>query len=95
MSIAFHPAALRELEEVSAYYEERLPGLGSQFLDEMQALLGTLDDNPLIGRPGCHQTRSMPLPRFPFLVVYRVNGTRLVVLALAHYRRRPGYWGGR
>jgi hypothetical protein len=33
--------------------------------------------------------------RFPYLVVYREVSTGLQVIAVAHGRRRPGYWKNR
>jgi hypothetical protein len=35
------------------------------------------------------------LKRFPFGIIYRIDGDTLRVLALAHRRRRPGFWRGR
>ena len=95
MSIKFHPAASRELSDIAAYYEERCPGLGDEFLDELKALMLNLDENPRIGVQGEHRTRKALMGRFPFAVIYRQDGDELAVVALAHYRRRPGYWKNR
>jgi hypothetical protein len=40
-------------------------------------------------------TRRLVLRRFPFAIVYRLAGEFVLVLAIAHMRRRPGYWRGR
>jgi hypothetical protein len=37
----------------------------------------------------------LPLRRFPFGLVYRVDGSRLRIVALAHRRQRPRYWASR
>jgi hypothetical protein len=39
--------------------------------------------------------RRFLLPRFPFAVAYVIRGDDVLVLAIAHTRRRPGYWRGR
>ncbi len=49
MRIELHPAALRELTESAAYYENKIPGLGTDFLSEFRQALSLFDKNPEIG----------------------------------------------
>jgi hypothetical protein len=42
--------------------------------------------------PGWHSALSH---RFPFFVVFRETDIRIEIVAIAHGRRRPGYWLGR
>ncbi|MDQ3776111.1 MAG: type II toxin-antitoxin system RelE/ParE family toxin [Pseudomonadota bacterium] len=42
-----------------------------------------------------YATRRFMLPNFPFSIVYRVQQDAVEVVAVAHHRRRPGYWRGR
>ncbi len=46
----------------------------------------------MIVEPDIHKAG---LKRFPFHVIYRATGTQIIVLAVAHQRRRPAYWMGR
>jgi hypothetical protein len=46
---------------------------------------------PMAGR----RIRKWALRRYPFCLFYVVLGARLVILAAAHVRRRPGYWRSR
>ena len=39
-----------------------------------------------------HGTRRFLLRRYPYNLIYRVEPTRLVIVAVAHAHRRPGYW---
>jgi len=49
--------------------------------------------NPaLYPRIGDVDIRKATLKRFPFHVIYRAEPTHIVVLAIAHHRRRPAYW---
>ena len=50
---------------------------------------------PLTGTPASKRTRRMFLKDFPFALVYRPDDVGIVVFALAHHARRPGYWRGR
>ena len=47
---------------------------------------------PYIGSPYKHGTRRVFPTKFPFSVVYAVRETEIVILAVAHFKRRPGYW---
>ena len=49
MRTVFHPAASRELVEIAVYYDRELPGLGSDFLNELDRVLSLLAENPQLG----------------------------------------------
>lgn len=95
MRIEFHPAALQELIDSARYYENRLPGLGTDLKSEVDRSLVRLSDNPGIGAVVEAPYRRLLLDRFPFSVIYRAEEPTLRILAVAHQRRRPGYWKGR
>ena len=95
MTAGFHPLADRELTEAAAFYEARAAGLGSRFLDDADAALRVLGAHPALGRPLSATIRSLPFRRFPYSLVYEINAGRIVILAVAHQRRRPQYWTGR
>lgn len=50
---------------------------------------------PEIGMPTPGPARKLPLGKFPYTLVYRVQGDVITVIALAHQSRMPGYWKGR
>ncbi|MBL0943351.1 MAG: type II toxin-antitoxin system RelE/ParE family toxin [Hydrogenophaga sp.] len=91
----FHPEALRELQEQVAYYEQQSPGLGERFLAQVEAAARIAVAMPGVGSPYRHGTRRVFPKDFPHSVVYRMVGYRLVILAIAPFRRKPGYWGTR
>lgn len=86
-----------EARVASQWYESRQPGLGRAFLDEYERVL-----TDILGRPLFHpransprsrrEIRSAVLSGFPFSVIYEVKPAELLVLAVAHHRRRPNYW---
>ncbi len=95
MRIEFHPATGHELTDSAEYYESKLPGLGVDFLGEFRRLLDLLNENPEIGAVVEAPYRRVVLNRFPFSLVYRIKGSALRIVAVAHQRRKPGYWRGR
>ena len=92
ISARFHPDAARELQEQAAYYEQQNPGLGFRFLAEVQAAVLLAESMPGVGSPYQHGTRRVFPRNFPYSVVYRTLNNHLLVLAIAPFRRKPGYW---
>jgi len=92
MVVEFHQAASEELVAASSFYEERRLGLGDELADEIAEVCLLLSEYPTIGRWVDDVHRSVPLRRFPFVLFYRVRGTVVQIIAVAHKRKRPGYW---
>jgi plasmid stabilization system protein ParE len=94
-SLRLHPAAQRELDEATAYYDAESEGLGDAFLDEVEHAFGQILAFPEASPIGQPPVRVKILLAFPYSVHYAVEGDALHVLALAHQSRRPFYWRGR
>ena len=93
MRTFYQPAALEEFREAIIWYGEVAGQRQAEALDrEISAKLALLKDHPLIGTPGVGGSRWMPLRRFPYTLHYRVVGDVIDILAVAHQKRRPGYW---
>jgi plasmid stabilization system protein ParE len=88
----FHPDAEAELEDASLFYESRMPGLGKSFAAEVRRTIYLIREFPDAGSPIGHTRRRVLVARFPYSVVYRRDPDSVVIVALAHQRRRPGYW---
>lgn len=95
MAIEFHPEAEEEFIEVARYYEARVPGLGSRFIDELEALETLLAERPAIGEQIDEKFRRAVFRKFPISLIYAVEETGIWVVAVAHQRRLPGYWRDR
>ena len=95
MRIEFHTAALQEIIDYARYYENKLQGLGADFTSELHRLLALLNENPEIDAVLEASYRRLLFDRFPFVLIYRTKGATLRILAVAHQRRKPGYWKGR
>ena len=87
------PAAA-EFSEAVRWYESRRPGLGGEFFDRVAATLSLIRANPEIGSTVSSdgRTRRTLVPRFPYQVIYRLRPDDIVIVAIAHLKRRPGYW---
>ena len=91
------PAASEEFAAAVQWYEEERPGLGADFFDAIAATTARIQDHPEIGVPisSDERTRRAFVSRFPYQVVYRLMGDEIVIVAIAHLKRRPGYWKDR
>ena len=93
MRIAFTGPALREAEEAALWYWERSGDrVRAHLLAEIERARKTLLRQPGIGTPGVRGTRKLLLDRFPYTLVYRIDGDTVRVLAFMHQSRRPDYW---
>jgi plasmid stabilization system protein ParE len=91
----FLSPAEEEMTEAALFYESRSGGLGSDFLDDVQQAVDRLSDYPHSGEPIDSGLKRTLLHRFPFSLIYAVEQTGIVIVAVAHHGRAPGYWRSR
>jgi toxin ParE1/3/4 len=93
--VRFHRAASTEAAAAVRWYNERVAGLGEDFRTELIAGIERIAEKPLTWPSSVYdrRTRSYLLSRFPYSIVYvpGVDGG-VTIAAIAHVRRRPGYW---
>jgi len=92
MRVEFHPKASEELETSSGFYEEKIAGLGNEFLNEVERMIQVLNDTPMLGIELANPFRRAVLRRFPFSLIYTAEENVLWVVAVAHHKLKPGYW---
>jgi len=90
--IAFHPAAIEEGVAAAHWYRLRSRRAAERFVKEITRALDRIADAPQRWPAGPNGTRKVRLPCFPFRIIYRDTGETLQILAIAHAKRRPGYW---
>ena len=68
-----------------------------EFFDAVASTISLIERNPQIGTTvsADGHTRRVLVARFPYQVVYRLRTTEMVIVAIAHMKRRPGYWKNR
>jgi plasmid stabilization system protein ParE len=94
LRVQFHPEAKEEFAEAALWYERQRRGLGAEFRAAVRKGARDIGDNPeaWLPWPDLPGVRSIPLRRFPYVLPYACENERAVVLAVAHAKRRPGYW---
>ena len=91
----FLSPAEEEMTEAALFYESGSGGLGSEFLDDVQRAIDRLSDYPHSGEPIDSGLRRTLLHRFPFSLIYAIERNVIVIVAVAHHGREPGYWRSR
>lgn len=94
-SVRIHPAALEEAEAATEWYGRRSMRAAGMFLDELDRAIERIGDHPGQFPEYVFGTRRMVLQRFPYLVFFRETAVAVEIIAVAHGRRRPGYWRDR
>ena len=97
MRVEFHPEANLELIAAHAWLEGEGAGLGGALARRVEHVLARLRRLPHSGPPVrlrfVHaDVRQIVVPKFQYLLIYRVKGEVIQVIAIAHMRRKPGYW---
>lgn len=93
MRISFNSEALAEAEEATRWYRDNGGTSPSRaFADELRRVVELAAEQPGIGAPGQHGTARLYFKRFPYTLIFRIQGSSLRVIAVAHQSRRPGYW---
>lgn len=90
--IELHPEAIAEARDARQWYEERSSVAANAFMAELDLAIDRICESPNRWATYFHGTRRYLLIRFPFLVVYRESKDKLQVIAIAHGKRKPGYW---
>jgi len=74
------------------WYRERSPQAAEAFVNELCRAIEQISDHPKLYFVSEFGTRRILLRKFPYLVVFRETANGIEVIAVAHGRRRPGYW---
>jgi toxin ParE1/3/4 len=93
MRVRFNEHAEQELDAASDYYLLIDPNLSDELISKSKKATSVLLQFPLAGsRIARGGFRRILLDRFPYQLIYRVESDEIVVYAVAHQKRRPGYW---
>ena len=85
--------AEEELKAAADYFEDKRPGLGLALEERIREALQKIQRNPGL-YPFYKKTpfQKCLVDQFPYLVFYREYDQHISIVAVAHGRRRPGYW---
>ncbi len=92
MKYAFHPEARLEYREAAIFYETRRSGLGATFTREIETVIERIFAAPDRFSFIEQDVRRCLAHVFPYGVLYTFEHDSILIIAVAHASRRPGYW---
>jgi len=92
LALIIRPAALAELDDAAAWYENQQTGLGQDLVAEVQRVLDTIANHPQRYPIAAGDIREAPVSRFPYCIYYRVRPHQIAVIAVFHTSRDPSIW---
>ncbi len=95
MRVRFLDTARSELNETIEYYDAQAANLGQDFADEVRQATIRIARFPTAWQVSSQRTRRCLLERFPYALIYAVRDEEILIVAVAHQHRKPGYWKSR
>jgi toxin ParE1/3/4 len=95
LAYVYHPAAEAEYHEAIQYYRNVRPELGQVFVREIESAVERARVFPTRHPRISGELRRVLTRRFSYMVVFEILNDRILVWAVAHTRREPGYWKSR
>jgi toxin ParE1/3/4 len=92
MRAVLHAEAEEELTEAALYLERERRGAGERFFDAFYVARDFIELHPRAGRPVDFAARAFDIAGFSYDLIYTQWKDELYIVAIAHHRRRPGYW---
>ena len=93
--VEIHPDALLEADAGVAWYLERSLGAAERFFAEVERAIEAILEAPERWPLHLHGIRRYLLYKFPYGSIYQASGSAVRIYAVAHMKRRPGYWKAR
>ncbi len=95
MNSEFLLEAEEEFREATRYYETKAPGVGVAFVAEVRRAVRWIIENPYAAVAVGSGIRSKILNNFPYNIFYAIEPDLILIVAVAHQKRRPRYWKAR
>ncbi len=91
-SVLFLKNAETEFYEAIKFYNQERPGLGYEFAVQIDIAVRHIINFPDAWPILSGNTRKCVISRFPFCILYLIENTKIIIVAVMHMKRRPGYW---
>lgn len=91
-NLVVRPEAHKDIKDATRWYERERPGLGRQFVSELDRLFGRILENPGQFPKVDQEIHRALLHQFPYEIYFRLMQENVRVLAVVHQRRHPDIW---
>ena len=91
-NVTFHPGASDDYAAAYCWYYDRGPTLAANFESEVERGVRLISQNPSRWPRFDNRRRRFIVRKFPYSIIYEHHGEEVIILAVAHGKRRPNYW---
>lgn len=91
-TVEYHSGAQADFDESLNWYLSRSAGAAVGFVTAVDDAIERISEAPGRFSLTCGECRYCAVRRYPFRIVFREEADRLVIIAVAHAKRRPAYW---
>ncbi len=84
-----------ELIEAAEWYELSSAKIAVELSDEFRKGLMKIKNNPYQSQILRSNYRKVNLYKFPYKIVFTIEGNEIIIVAFAHHKRKPGFWENR
>lgn len=95
MRFDFHPEALAEYQQAALFYASRQDDLDLRFINSVEQAIRRIIKTPEIHRFIEADVRRCLTKVFPYAVLFTVEQDYVLIVAVMHCHREPGYWRNR
>lgn len=95
MKYVFHPAALTEYSEAVEFYAERRVEIAQKFINAVENTIFKIVEYPTRWPVIDEDIRRCLMRKFPYGILYTIEDNFILILAVMHCSREPGYWKDR
>ena len=92
MKYKFHPDALEEYREAAIWYANREPAVAQQFVASIEDAIYRVVDSPTRWRVIDEDVHRCITHLFPYAILYTIEYDFILIVAVMHFSREPGYW---
>ena len=93
IAVKFHRLAAQELRDADSWYQKREAAIAGRFLNAVDAAAIRIGEDPDSLPIERRHFRAISVRRFPYRLIFeRLSADQVLVVAVAHTSRRPGYW---
>jgi len=92
MKYKFHPDALEEYREAAIWYANREQEIGLRFIANIEDAIHRVVETPTRWRIIDEDVRRCLVHLFPYAILYTIEDNFILIVAVMHLSREPGYW---
>lgn len=90
-TVDFTAAAEADLDDIIDWYNQFNTALADDFMAKLNVIVQQLEKNPEQFQKIHKSFRKANIDRFPYKIIYRTERQSIIVIAIAHHKRKA-YW---